>query len=494
MPVNRVIGQGSLFALLTILTGNISPNAHSQTDDYEVTPLLNADFSEQQVFTFRAPDCENCLAEKSEGLQQVTNTVASVDMPIGSQEARKELRETGIVRYRSRPWLLGMGSRANLVEKNGAVLTADIKRENAEWLRLQFSEISEETDLQIIIVDPASGDKQIYTPDLLNEWNYRSGFVYGDQLRILVSFGADSSLDATDVSLKDLVSHIHVGNEVAPDGRPQSEGPDFEEAAGSGDRSDNISADEDNEQAYCDEDDRQLTSHEIYGRMQPKYCTVFRVEQNIFASAGHCFRTRRDDKVVVFNIPPSDENGDPQHPAPLAAHTFPVITSSLKCSDCTQGEEDHRGNDWAIFTLGRNTEPPFMTAEEKYNFPDEKIWVANSKAADWTSMTLYGFGWDDEPSEHKFALQKSSGPIDNFKKTTRGGIKIQHYTDTEDGASGAPIYATRKETPAETYIVGIHNGGKCNPAAGIPNHGTAFSSPRLQEHIKELRAELAAIN
>jgi len=352
----------------------------------------------------------------------------------------------------------------------GFVEVNDIFVDGAKWLKLRLKPV-DLGNVTLLVSSPITGASQPFTGTQLVEWNGYSRLFSGDRVRLQMIVEPGEKAPAP---LDNLVIEVIRGTSLTP------EKPYPDEVTT---RSSEQSAGGAEEEAPCGIDARTATSQAIVGRMRPAMCTVFALSGDVFVSAGHCFRSLRGGQEVEFNVPSSTESGVPVD-AP-SEHVYPVIASSIRCSDCTVGVDLKHGMDWSVFRLGRNTisntsavgfdiQP--LTAYETFELQGVRV----------NSVMIPGYGWDNNPVA-AFTEQQARGAFFGFVGTpTENDVEIGHFVDTEGGNSGSPIIALTDSGAETQMVLGIHTGGRCNPANSNPNLGTGFAN-------RELKAAVAAV-
>jgi len=456
-----VLGSGIVFA-----QDNVFPS-------FSIT---NEDIKQSKIFTLQ--DGKNNVDD----IEDASRLILELDSDIDDRKDLKLLKEDGVLPYRK--GFFGFGSRNKQVKSHGALIALDVERENAVWLRFKFTDEMVNSIGSVKIISNDANSVQEYTPELLKSWGNVSSIVPAKKARVLLTLQPDSILKPAEISVDDFLSGIEVGN--VEDIRSQmisSEENDFEET-------EHLAA---TEEGVCEPDERLIDLVPTYGR-STKFCTVFRLEKNIFASAGHCFRPKKDvdgnlkreSQSVIFNVPESSELGIPQFPSPIEEFSFPVIMDSIKCDDCSFGTNKPHGEDWALFILGRSPTKTTLLPEQKLPFPNHIVEYDLLSGSHDKTIAIMGFGLDSEPQTSSLALQRSRSQNYTITLKSSKNVTLAHFADTQSGNSGSPIF----QTGDSEKLLAIHTGGKCNPEANKPNFGTAFSNPELQKSLNVLRTEI----
>lgn len=458
--------------------------AFTQISDFPTTSVTHEDLRQSKVFTIHKRVNSQQNLGHVQNIEEASDILQKSKSEINNKTELKSLKQDGVLQYRK--GIFGIGSRDKYVKSNGAIIAADIERDDAIWLRFKFTEAMLKNISTVKIISNEINSVQEFTPELLKSWEHTSSIVPSNKARVLITLLPNSKLKPSDLSIDDFLSEVETGNIDSLKSKMVSrEENNYEET-----QVEHATA---SEEGVCDPDERQLNLAPTFGR-STKFCTVFRLEKNIFASAGHCFRSKKDasgnikkqNQSVVFNVPKSNELGIPQFPTPIEEFSFPVIMDSVKCDDCVAGINKPHGEDWAIFILGRSPTKQKLLPEDKLSFPDY-ITDYNLKPGDYEdAISLIGFGLDSEPQSNSLALQKSIGKGFTITRNSEKNVTLKHFADTQSGNSGSPIF----KTAANNSLIAIHTGGKCNPGSDKPNFGTALSNSHLKSEIKKLRNEI----
>ena len=207
-------------------------------------------------------------------------------------------------------------------------------------------------------------------------------------------------------------------------------------------------------ETICDSiDDRQLSDDPRAGRTAPGGCTgwLFNDRNNCMMTAGHCAPSA---DIMLFNVPLSDSNGNPQFPPP--EDQYPVDFDSM------QFVNGGVGNDWCYFGCFPNSNTGLSAFEaqgDSYEIADPQA----VQPGDLIRITGYGSTsfpvdptWDGAQKTHV-------GPYDFFSNNELG-----YRTDTTGGNSGSPIIFE-----ATGQAIGIHTHGGCGNGGGM-NLGTGL--------------------
>jgi V8-like Glu-specific endopeptidase len=243
-----------------------------------------------------------------------------------------------------------------------------------------------------------------------------------------------------------------------------------------------------NEERPCGgRDNRSISAIKYVGRLRLAMCTVFLLNNNLLASAGHCFQRDSESQQVEFNVPLSSPAGIPNF-----AHdkdVYPVRSKSLRCSNCKDGQDLGPGKDWAIFRTGRNT----VTKLQAWERQGSGVRVTNADVVAGEKIErvrVTGYGWNDHPLTAMYAQATAIGGLVGRKAVGAGGeLVVEHMVDTQPGDSGAPIIVIKDDKSDTEFVIGIHFGGRCNAQSGELNVGTGFASLALQQARAEVEQE-----
>lgn len=212
--------------------------------------------------------------------------------------------------------------------------------------------------------------------------------------------------------------------------------------------------------SICLEDDRELSNDKRIGRIMRENgtsgCTATLISEKCAITAGHC---GRHTDYMEFDVPLSSDEG--------------VINSALpenkfKITKILDYENLSHGNDWMVFTLGRNSISNEYPGTRRGYY---EIKSSIPQAGDFISVSGYG---NDSEKFKNYCQQRSWGTLIELTDNS----KIYHNADTTSGSSGSAIIDYRSGK-----IIGIHTDGGCNYGG---NRGTYIkSTKRLRSAIEE---------
>jgi hypothetical protein len=238
----------------------------------------------------------------------------------------------------------------------------------------------------------------------------------------------------------------------------------------------------------CEVDDRSLSSDPRVGRLSysdgaggvTPFCTAWLVANGAILTAGHCVDVDADQSgpmltdgnsdwagqtvVLEFDVPLSDNTGNPQPATPQNTFTVNVNAVQFFYPGIAPDNPVGIGRDWALFTVQPNAgRLPHQTR----GF----FRVTNRQPDTGSVIHVTGFGIDNEPTRDQ--AQQSAGGDYEGEVTTGDGVYHEYTTYTQSGASGGPIIWIGPD-----YAMGIHTHGRCEEGfLGIGNNynkGTSF--------------------
>lgn len=226
-------------------------------------------------------------------------------------------------------------------------------------------------------------------------------------------------------------------------------------------------------------DDRSSTTDNRIGRLSPVGCTGWRISNGAYLTAGHCGPTLTND-VLEFNVPASTCNGTTVASDPN--DQYPILTQNL--FDDGSGAV---GNDWAVFTVGPNSNHG-QTPLERYGG-----FFRTTRDSNPADVRVTGFGTDNVPEGCGNPTFNDGRNSDSQTEQTHVGaylgenvqsssdVIIDYLVDTEGGNSGSPVIV-RVNGITQNYTLGIHtNAGCLEPIDG--NQGTGFEHNNLESAI-----------
>lgn len=217
--------------------------------------------------------------------------------------------------------------------------------------------------------------------------------------------------------------------------------------------------------SLCDgDDDRAPSSDGRVGRLFMGGCTAWIVSNGALLSAGHC---NPFGSVVEFNVPASQSDGTPV-PA-VVEDQYPIDSRYVAWWD---DGENQIGRDWAVFSIGRNSETNLRASDVQGFFR-----CTNNTPAVNASLRITGFGVDSSPPSRNYVQQTDTGTYEG-EDSDSDGIWLRHRADTQPANSGSPMI-----WEAQGITIGIHTNGGCDADPDSWNSGTSFELNELENFI-----------
>ena len=228
-------------------------------------------------------------------------------------------------------------------------------------------------------------------------------------------------------------------------------------------------------------DNRVASTDNRVGRINPPGCTVWRIGNGAFLTAGHCADIDPDlggpqlpdgtldwtnATVVEFNVPASDAAGNTVVAAPQ--DQYPIVLASVQWT--FQGNGFPLGNDWCVFRVSENS-ITHLLPHQAYGLPFR---ITRELPANNATLRVTGFGTDTGTANQ--TNQTATGPFAG-ETSGAGTVRLDHSVDTEGGNSGSPII-----WEANQFAIGIHTNAGCTDTTGT-NAGTSFELDALENAI-----------
>ena len=211
----------------------------------------------------------------------------------------------------------------------------------------------------------------------------------------------------------------------------------------------------------CGEDSRHLFNHSAVGRIWigGRPSTGWILFDGRIVTAWHVLEGYHSG-YIEFNVPTNGDCDNIKHPP--AKDQYDIDFNTIQHSSNT-----NPGNDWAIFSVKKNSITNKMPLEAQSAF----FYVEQTTLPG--DLKIIGFGKDSNTPSNCYESQAAVGSYEGLD-----GTIIKHKVDTEGGCSGAPILNTLTNN-----VVGIHtNGGCSDPNVGY-NRGTSMYNSDLWEAI-----------
>ncbi len=341
----------------------------------------------------------------------------------------------------------------NLNGEGTGIFRQVIRIPGAVWLRLNFGESDFGRQGTLFITSAADGGVQTLDSRTLVQWENSSAIFNGDEVQIELH---GSSIDE---GVFFTIDSLVVGD-------PQDD-PDPE--------------------SLCAADDRVASTDGRTGRLFFGGCTSWMISSGRFLTAGHCVDFDPDQGgpllpdgildlsgVVEFNVPASLPNGTTVAANPV--DQYPINTSSVVWR--FDGEGQGLGKDWAVFTVGPNSNTGLTPFQAQGGF----FRTTNGNPTAGNTIRVTGMGLDNTPpgstgnrNAQNFTNQTSTG---GYVSENVSGSDIWHRyaVDTTGGSSGSPVMWG-------SFTVGIHTNAGCAANGTGANSGTSFEVNALETAI-----------
>ncbi len=241
--------------------------------------------------------------------------------------------------------------------------------------------------------------------------------------------------------------------------------------------------------SLCGSDNRVAITDNRVGRVIPPSCTVWRITNGAFLTAGHCVDLDPDNSgpglpdgvldvpgPVEFNVPASQANGTTVAAAPN--DQYPVDTTSFSWR--FDGTGQGLGKDWSVFAVFENSNTGLMP-HEAYGFPYR---ITRESPNSGNTIRITGFGVDNTPvgttgnrnAQNQTNQTHTGGYLSENTGGSSADIEHEYQVDTMGGNSGSPILWN-----SQNLAIGIHTNAGCSASNG--NHGTSFEVNALESAI-----------
>ncbi len=300
---------------------------------------------------------------------------------------------------------------------NGGVIASHlVESANADWLRLNFTNVQLQPGSRIRITSMLDGAQQHLNAETIRQWRNTSAYFNGPAVRVELIAAPGS------VGNRFGIKSLMAGKTM----------PQTESQCGSA-------------------DNRVASSADNRGRLLGIGCTANLMQDGCFTTAGHCMSTASQVDVVEVNVPESTSNGSLRHPPPADQY---VPTNNREFRD------GGTGNDWGVFTVFANSETGLTPLQAQGPGLD----LATSLPAKGSTVEITGYGVDAGSANQ--TQQVSTGPI---KKVIKSSTRLTYRADTEGGNSGSAVLSGAN-------MVAIHTHGGCSTISGGSNSGTLYTN------------------
>ncbi|MCA0174679.1 MAG: trypsin-like serine protease [Proteobacteria bacterium] len=310
-----------------------------------------------------------------------------------------------------------------------------VRLEGAPWVRLLFKQVELAPGAKLRITSLQDGAVQHLDAASLRQWQWSSAYFNGSAVKVEVLGNAKGSRFA--------IGKVMVGKTGAELAAARAE-----------------AARQNDTESQCGTTDDRVPSIVRYSaRLMSVGCTANLMNTGCFTTAGHCMTSASSAKVVEFNVPPSQANGNVVHPAPKDQYT---LTNNRKFVQTVIG------NDWGAFTTNPNSETGLTALQAQ----GASLTFGPSPAVGDTAQ-IDGYGVDSGTANQ--TLQVNSGPI---TEVNAAATRLRYRADTEGGNSGSAVLVNGQ-------MVAIHTNAGCTRTGGA-NQGTLISNAAFQTAYEEV--------
>ncbi len=316
--------------------------------------------------------------------------------------------------YDKKPYRFASPEQA-AVGDGGVIVSHVVESANADWLRLNFTDVQLQPGSRLRITSLIDGAQQHLNAETMQQWRNTSAYFNGPAVRVEL-IAAPGSVG----------NRFGIKSLMAGKTMPQTE-------------------------SQCGPtDDRVASSADNRGRLLDIGCTANLMAPGCFTTAGHCMSTASLLDVVEFNVPSSTGSGALRHPPPADQY---APTNNRESND------GGLGNDWGVFTVFANSETGLTPLQAQGPGLD----LATSLPAKGSTVVITGYGVDSGSANQ--TQQVSSGPI---KKVITSSTRLTYRADTEGGNSGSAVLSGAN-------MVAIHTNAGCSTSGGA-NSGTLYTN------------------
>jgi V8-like Glu-specific endopeptidase len=361
-----------------------------------------------------------CLAKESSMMSRFNNQLLSLACGLAlAASANLALADPAGLAYDKKPYRFATPEQASA--GNGGVIASHVvESADADWLRLNFTDVQLQPGSKIRITSMLDGAQQHLNAETIQQWRHTSAYFNGSAVRVEL-IAAPGSVG----------NRFGIKSLMAGKTMPQTE-------------------------SQCGAvDNRVASSADNRGRLLDVGCTANLMAPGCFTTAGHCMSTASLLDVVEFQVPPSTSGGALRHPAPSDQY---VPTSNREFRD------GGVGNDWGVFTVFANTETGLTPLQAQGPGLD----LATSLPAKGSTVEITGYGVDSGSANQ--TQQVSTGPI---KKVITSSTRLTYKSDTEGGNSGSAVLSGAN-------MVAIHTNGGCSTSGTGSNSGTLYTNSAFQ--------------
>jgi len=204
----------------------------------------------------------------------------------------------------------------------------------------------------------------------------------------------------------------------------------------------------------CGTDDRYLFNHKAVGRIWTGSLpsTGWILFDGRIVTAWHVLKNYNYG-YIEFNVPTNGDCDNIKHSS--AEDKYDIDFSTIQHSTNLE-----IGNDWAIFSVKKNSSTHKMPLEAQSAF----FYVEQTTSPG--DLEIIGFGKDSNTPSNCYESQAAVGSYEGLD-----GNIIKHKVDTEGGNSGSPIINT-----LTGKVIGIHTNGGCASSIGYSRGTSMYNS------------------
>ena len=353
------------------------------------------------------------------------------------------------------PYTLHTGRHNGAVAGETAAFRDVITSPGAPWMRIHIADYILGTGSYVTFTSLHDGGMQRLDARSMVQWNKSSAFFNGDAVEV------ELHVATGDEGVFIEIASLTVGEWIE---QPEDGGV----------------------ASICDaSDDRVDSTDGRVGRLYFGGCTAWLTSNGAVLTAGHCVDFDIDDPpggcgpllpdgvldlngVVEFNIPLSQNNGNPVAANPNDQYPIDLTSVVWRFDGCGQG----LGKDYAVFGVNPNSNTG-LTAHDAQGF----FRMTRETPAVDATVRVTGCGVDSNTPTRNLALQTDTG---TYEGETINGANIwqSHRVDTQGANSGSPIIWS-----ANGLTIGIHTNAGCTSTGGS-NSGTSFEHTPLETALE----------
>ncbi|MDP2208395.1 MAG: T9SS type A sorting domain-containing protein [Bacteroidota bacterium] len=321
------------------------------------------------------------------------------------------LGQTDNIPHKIQSYVLSSGIHNGDNVKSNKVFNTTVRIEDAQWLRIYFSQTNLTQNSYIELRSLLDNSTQRLNAKSIVEWKNTSAYFNGDAVEISLYAAPDDK----DISFE--INEIMVG----------------EKEKGFSDL------------YHCGiTDDRVPSNNPAVGRLRYSG-TAWILENGRLVTAGHCLVGA---DVLEFNVLDSPPGGGITYSS--AENQYALNTDTY---------EINIAGDWGIFEVYPNTETGLKPREKQ----NAKFIPIRDLSGIWSSqISVTGYGVASGILNR--TQQTANGPFIGFE-----GYQLKFQTDMAPGNSGSPIQLVNNSIlkgPIAYYAIGVATGGNCDVTGG----------------------------